>query len=206
MILLNNILNALIMAYIMPLLPYPNNGLEPIISAATIDYHYGKHLQTYVNNLNALVPGTEFENKDIEYVVKEAPEGPIFNNAGQVINHTLYFMQLTPAPENKEPYGKLKEQIEKNFGSFENMKKLLSEAAITLFGSGWAWLSKDREGNLQIGKYYNGDNPLRHGLTPLLGIDVWEHSYYLDYQNRRADHVNRIREIINWKVINDRFI
>ena len=151
------------MVFTMPALPYPNNGLEPIISSSTIEYHYGKHLQTYVNNLNSLVPGTEFEGKNLEYIVENAPDGGIFNNAGQVLNHTLYFLQFAPATEKKEPCGKLKEAIDRDFGSFENLKKQLSDAAVTLFGSGWAWLSEEKDGKLTIGKYANGDNPLRHG-------------------------------------------
>lgn len=203
-----NILTSLIttiMIYNMPALPYPNNGLEPTISLMTIDYHYGKHFQTYVNNLNNLVPGTSFEGKSVEEIVETAPDGPIFNNAGQVLNHTLYFLQFTPNPERKEPQGKLMDAINKDFGSFENFKKQMSDAAITLFGSGWAWLESTKDGKLQIGKYINGDNPRRHGNKPLLTIDVWEHAYYLDYQNKRADHVNKIWDIIDWPVVESRF-
>ncbi len=199
-----NFINTIVMAFTMPLLPYPNNGLEPVISASTIDYHYGKHLQTYVNNLNNLVPGTEYEGKSLEYIVEKAPDGAIFNNAGQVLNHTLYFLQFTPNPKKKEPTGKLKEAIDRDFGSFENMKKQLSDASVTLFGSGWGWLSQDKDGKLSIGKYANGDNPLRYGKQPLLGIDVWEHAYYLDYQNRRADHVANVWDIIDWDVVENR--
>ncbi len=202
--LITNIINSIIMVFTMPALPYPNNGLEPIISTSTIEYHYGKHLQTYVNNLNSLVPGTEFEGKNLEYIVENAPDGGIFNNAGQVLNHTLYFLQFAPATEKKEPCGKLKEAIDRDFGSFENLKKQLSDAAVTLFGSGWAWLSEEKDGKLTIGKYANGDNPLRHGKQPLLGIDVWEHAYYLDFQNKRADHVAKIWDIVNWNVVEKR--
>ncbi len=199
-----NFINTIVMAFTMPLLPYPNNGLEPVISASTIDYHYGKHLQTYVNNLNNLVSGTEYEGKSLEYIVEKAPDGAIFNNAGQVLNHTLYFLQFTPNPKKKEPTGKLKEAIDRDFGSFENMKKQLSDASVTLFGSGWGWLSQDKDGKLSISKYANGDNPLRYGKQPLLGIDVWEHAYYLDYQNRRADHVANVWDIIDWDVVENR--
>ena len=188
----------------MPKLPYANNALEPVISQQTIEFHYGKHLQAYVNNLNGLVPGTEFEGKNLGEIVATAPDGPIFNNAGQVLNHTLYFLQFTPNPSSKEPTGKLAEAINRDFGSFDEMKKQLNAASVGLFGSGWAWLSIDKEGKLHITKEANGSNPLRNGLRPLLGIDVWEHAYYLDYQNRRADHVNAIWEIIDWDAIEKR--
>lgn len=192
------------MTYEMPKLPYAHDALEPVISKETIDYHYGKHLQTYVNNLNSLVPGTEYEGKAVEEIVASAPDGAIFNNAGQVLNHTLYFLQFSPKPANKEPKGKLAEAIKKDFGSFENFQKEFNAAAVGLFGSGWAWLSADKNGKLVITKEPNGSNPVRHGLKPLLGFDVWEHAYYLDYQNRRADHVNKLWEIIDWDVVEKR--
>lgn len=192
------------MTYEMPKLPYEKNGLEPVISRATIDYHYGKHLQTYVNNLNMLVPGTEFEGKSVEEIVASAPDGPIFNNAGQVLNHTLYFLQFSPAPSEKAPTGKLAKAIERDFGSFDHFKKEFATASTSLFGSGWAWLSVDKDGKLHITKEANGSNPWRTGLKPLLGFDVWEHAYYLDYQNRRADHIDRLWEIIDWKVVESR--
>ena len=136
-----------VMTYEMPKLPYANNALEPVISQQTIDYHYGKHLQTYVNNLNNLVPGTEFEGKDLLTIVATAPDGAIFNNAGQVLNHTLYFLQFAPKPAHSEPTGKLAEAIKRDFGSFENFKKEFNAAAVGLFGSGWAWLSADKTAN-----------------------------------------------------------
>ena len=139
---------SLVMTYEMPKLPYANNGLEPVISQATIDYHYGKHLQTYVNNLNSLVPGTEFEGKSVEEIVTSAPDGAIFNNAGQVLNHTLYFLQFTPKPSKHEPSGKLADGCYRDFGSFENFKKEFNTASTGLFGSVWAWLSVDKQGNL----------------------------------------------------------
>ena len=150
----------------MPKLPYANNALEPVISQQTIEFHYGKHLQAYVNNLNGLVPGTEFEGKNLGEIVATAPDGPIFNNAGQVLNHTLYFLQFTPNPSSKEPTGKLAEAINRDFGSFDEMKKQLNAASVGLFGSGWAWLSIDKEGKLHITKEANGSNPLRNGLRP----------------------------------------
>jgi Fe-Mn family superoxide dismutase len=188
----------------MPQLPYAHNALEPVISQQTIDFHYGKHLQAYVNNLNAMVPGTEFENKELTDIVATAPDGGIFNNAGQVLNHTLYFLQFTPKPSKSEPAGKLGEAIKRDFGSFANFKKEFTDASTSLFGSGWAWLSVDKNGKLKITKEANGSNPVRAGLTPLLGFDVWEHSYYLDYQNRRADHIAALWSIINWDVVEGR--
>lgn len=193
------------MTFEMPKLPYANDALEPVISQQTLNFHYGKHLQTYVNNLNSLVPGTEFENKSLESIVATAPDGGIFNNAGQVLNHTLYFLQLAPRPSHQAPLGKLAESLNRDFGSFENFKKEFSAAAVSLFGSGWAWLSADKEGKLHITKEPNGSNPLRNGLIPLLCFDVWEHAYYLDYQNRRADHLNALWDIIEWEVIEQRY-
>lgn len=192
------------MTYEMPKLPYANNALEPVISQQTMDLHYGKHLQAYVNNLNNLVPGTEFENKDLHTIVSTAPDGAIFNNAGQVLNHALYFSQFSPNPATKEPTGKLAEKINRDFGSFEDFKKEFTAASVSLFGSGWAWLSEDKNGKLLITKEANGSNPVRAGLNPLLGFDVWEHSYYLDYQNRRADHINALWNIIDWDVVSAR--
>ncbi len=193
------------MTYEMPKLPYANNALEPVISQQTIDFHYGKHLQTYVNNLNNLVPGTPYENKKVEEIVATAPDGPLFNNAGQVLNHTLYFLQFAPKPGKTEPSGKLAEAIVRDFGSFENFKKEFNTASTALFGSGWTWLAADKTGKLVITKEANGGNPIRNGLTPLLGFDVWEHAYYLDYQNRRADHVNALWDIVSWDVVERRY-
>lgn len=193
-----------IMNYQLVKLPYAANALEPIISQQTIEFHHGKHLQAYVNNLNNLVPGTEFEGKSVEEIVKSAPDGAIFNNAGQVLNHNLYFLQFAPNPSKKAPAGKLAEAIKRDFGSLENLQKELDAASVGLFGSGWAWLSVDSNGKLQITKEANGSNPLRHGLKPLIGFDVWEHAYYLDYQNKRADHINKLWEIIDWNVVEQR--
>ena len=164
----------------MPKLPYANNALEPVISQQTIEFHYGKHLQAYVNNLNNLIKGTEYEGKNLVEIIETAPEGAIFNNAGQVLNHTLYFLQFKPNPERKEPSGKLLEAINRDFGSFDEMKKQLNAASVGLFGSGWGWLAMDKEGKLSIRQEPNGCNPEKHGLKLILCIDVWEHSYYLD--------------------------
>lgn len=188
----------------LPKLPYGNGDLAPVISEETMNFHYGKHLLNYVNTLNTLVKGTEFEGKDINYVVKHAPEGPMYNNAGQVLNHTFYFLQFNPKPKSDKPSGKLLEAINKDFGSFDKFKEEFTKASITLFGSGWAWLSVDKSGKLVITKETNGGNPVRSDLKPLLGFDVWEHSYYLDYQNRRADHIDALWSIIDWEVVGSR--
>ena len=190
-----------IMNITMPTLPYAPNALEPVISEQTINFHYGKHLQNYVNTLNTLIQGTEFEGKSVEEIVKTAPDGPIFNNAGQTLNHTYYFLQFKSPVKGNEPTGKIAEALVRDFGSVENFKKEFTQAAATLFGSGWAWLSQDKDGKLVITKEANAGNPLRQGNNPLLGIDVWEHAYYLDYQNRRVDHLAALWDIIDWKVV-----
>ena len=188
----------------MPQLPYAPNALEPIISEQTINFHYGKHLQNYVNTLNNLIKGTELEGKSVEEIVKVAPEDPVFNNAGQVLNHTLYFIQFKSPVSGNVPQGKIAEAINASFGDFETFKKEFTQASVSLFGSGWAWLSQDQSGKLVITKEPNGGNPLRSGLNPLMGIDVWEHAYYLDYQNRRPEHIAAVWEIIDWEVVGKR--
>lgn len=193
------------MKHEMPMLPYAHEALEPVISRQTIDFHYGKHLQAYINNLNNLIAGTEFETKELTDIVATAPVGGIFNNAGQVLNHTLYFLQFAPKPQSNIPQGKLAAAIDRDFGSFENFRKEFTTAATGLFGSGWAWLSVDKDGKLHITQESNAGNPLRSGFTPLLCFDVWEHAYYLDYQNRRADHLNALWNIIDWEVVKQRW-
>lgn len=184
-------------------LPYATNALEPVISQQTIELHHGKHLQTYVNNLNNLVPGTKYENMDLISIIKDS-EGGVFNNAGQILNHEIYFTSFSPNGGG-EPKGKLAEAINLQWGSFENFKKEFNAAGAAVFGSGWVWLAKDGSGKLSIEKEPNGSNPVVKGLTPLLGFDVWEHAYYLDYQNRRADHLAELWKIINWNVVSARY-
>ncbi|MEE1232366.1 MAG: superoxide dismutase [Phocaeicola sp.] len=193
------------MKHEMPQLPYAPDGLTPVISADTLSYHYGKHLQAYINNLNTLTAGTEYEQQTVEEIVASAPAGAIFNNAGQVLNHTLYFLQFTPAPQRNRPEGPLAEAIDRDFGSFENLQQEMSNQAATLFGSGWAWLYAGADGKLGLGKYPNAECPLRENRTPLLCIDVWEHAYYLDYQNRRADYIKALWNIIDWETIERRY-
>lgn len=183
-------------------LPYEANALEPVISARTISFHYDKHLRNYVNTLNKLIENTPFEAMSLEEIVKQS-DGPIFNNAGQVLNHNLYFTQFSPTPQ--APNGKLAEAINSQWGSLESFQKEFSNAGVTLFGSGWAWLSKNQAGELVITKEPNAGNPLTKGLTPLLCFDVWEHAYYLDYQNRRADQLNDLWKIVDWEIVGQRF-
>ena len=189
------------MNFSLPTLPYAPTALEPIISEQTLAFHHGKHHQTYVDNLNKMVPGTPFENSNLEEIVKTAPAGPIFNNAAQVWNHTFYFEALTPAGK---PTPALPE-IEAQYGSFDAFKEEFSKAALALFGAGWLWLAKGADGKLQIVPEVNAGNPLTKGLKPILCFDVWEHAYYLDYQNRRAEYVTKIWDILNWEVILKRF-
>lgn len=184
-------------------LPYATDALEPVISKQTIELHYGKHHQAYVDNLKKLVVGTKFEDADLETVVKES-DGAIFNNAGQILNHNLYFTSFKK-DGGGEPTGRLGEAISEQFGSFDKFKEEFNAAGVSVFGSGWVWLAKDANGKLSIEKESGGGNPVTKGLTPILGFDVWEHSYYLDYQNRRGDHLKEIWKIINWEVVGQRY-
>lgn len=186
-------------------LPYAPNALEPVISQETIEYHYGKHLQTYVDNLNKLVAGTEFESMPLEQIVAKS-QGGIFNNAGQILNHNLYFLQFSPvAADNHKPQGAILEAINRDFGSFDAFKAEFEQKGTTLFGSGWVWLSADKDGKLVITQETNANNPVTKGLKPLLTMDVWEHAYYIDYRNRRAAHLQSLWLIINWNEINRRY-
>lgn len=187
-------------------LPYAPNALEPVISRQTIEFHYGKHLQTYVDNLNKLVAETEFKDLPLEEIVCKA-QGGIFNNAGQILNHNLYFTQFAPNPQNTSPLipEPLAQAITRDFGSFEAFKAEFEQKGVTLFGSGWVWLSADKDGKLIITQEPNANNPVTKGLTPLLTMDVWEHAYYLDYQNRRAAHLQALWQIINWEEIARRY-
>ncbi|OJV37799.1 MAG: superoxide dismutase [Bacteroidia bacterium 43-41] len=199
----NNFKNKETMKFEKVALPYATDALEPVISKTTVELHYGKHHQAYVDNLNKLIVGTEFENADLETIVKKS-SGAIFNNAGQTLNHNLYFTSFKPNGGG-EPKGKLAEAIKSQFGSFDKFKEEFSAAGVSLFGSGWVWLAKDASGKLSIEKDSNAGNPLTKGLTPILGFDVWEHSYYLDYQNRRADHLKELWKIIDWDVVGSRY-
>ena len=185
-------------------LPYAADALEPVISKETIGFHHGKHLLAYVNNLNGLLEGSPLADLPLEEIVKKA-EGGILNNAGQILNHELYFGQFQAPKENNQPTEKMAEAIVRDFGSFEAFKEEFQKKGATLFGSGWVWLSADKDGKLVITQETNAANPVQRGLKPLLTFDVWEHAYYLDYQNRRPDHLAALWQIVNWEVVEKRF-
>ncbi len=191
------------MKFELPTLPYAANALEPVISEKTIGFHYGKHHQAYVNNLNNLVEGTEFADADLETIIKKS-QGGIFNNAAQVWNHTFYFTSFSPEGGG-DPTGSLAVAIDKEFGSFDAFKEAFGKAAATLFGSGWAWLVKDADGKLKIVQTSNAANPMTDGLTPILTCDVWEHAYYLDYQNKRPDYIAGFWKVVDWNIVGSRY-
>ena len=186
-------------------LPYAMDALEPVISKQTLEFHHGKHLAGYVNNLNVLLEGSPLAGLPLEEIVLKA-EGGMLNNAGQILNHELYFGQFRAPKADNAPTGKLAEVIVRDFESFEAFKEAFQKAGATLFGSGWVWLSADKDGKLVITQETNAANPIQKGLKPLLTFDVWEHAYYLDFQNRRADHLAALWQIIDWKVIENRFL
>lgn len=185
-------------------LPYAPDALEPVISAQTLGFHHGKHLQGYVNNLNAALPGSGFEGLELEEIVRKA-SGGIFNNAGQILNHNLYFTQFRAPKADNAPVGALAAQIVKQFGSVEAFQAEFVAKGAGLFGSGWVWLSADDKGELVITQEPGAGNPVTKGLRPLLTFDVWEHAYYLDYQNRRPDHLKALWSIVNWEEIERRY-
>lgn len=191
------------MKFTQPRLPYAPDALEPVISAMTIDYHYGKHEKAYIDTVNALIENSPFSEMRLEQIICQS-DGKLFNNASQAWNHIFYFFQFSPEGL-KEPTGKLREQIEAQFGSVDAFKKKFEEAGATLFGSGWVWLSKDDKGTLFITQGGNASNPLTQGLIPVMTFDVWEHAYYLDYQNRRADYLHSLWDIVDWDVISRRY-
>ncbi|MBN1949814.1 MAG: superoxide dismutase [Bacteroidales bacterium] len=191
------------MSFELPQLPYALDALAPAISKKTLEFHYGKHHQAYVNNLNGLIPGTPYEQMSLEEIIKSA-EGGIFNNAAQIWNHSFYFSSFSPQGGG-EPEGLFLTAIQQSFGSYAELKDQFSKAAASLFGSGWAWLVRKNNGALKIIQGSNAENPLREGLVPILTCDVWEHAYYLDYQNRRPDYIKAFWDIIDWKVVGKRF-
>ena len=191
------------MKYELIKLPYEANALEPVISKETLGFHHGKHLNAYVNNLNAAIEGTKYEEMPLEEIVKTA-DGGVFNNAGQILNHNLYFTQFRAPKADNKPTGVIAQWIDKQFGSFEAFKEEFVKKGATLFGSGWVWLSADKDGKLVITQETNASNPVQRGLRPLLTFDVWEHAYYIDYQNRRPDYLNALWQIIDWDVVNER--
>ena len=184
-------------------LPYAIDALEPVISKQTLEFHHGKHLAGYVNNLNGLLEGSPLAGLPLEEIVCKS-SGGILNNAGQILNHELYFGQFCAPKDGNAPTGKLAEAIVRDFGSLDAFKEAFQKAGATLFGSGWVWLSADQDGKLVITQEPNASNPVQKGLKPLLTFDVWEHAYYLDYQNRRPDHLAALWQIVDWEVIEQR--
>ena len=192
-------------------LPYALDALEPVISKQTLEFHHGKHLQAYVDNLNKLLPGSGLEGLGLEEIVARA-EGGLFNNAGQVLNHEMYFEQFSPLPVRKSPSGDFLEAIKKQWVTLDAFMLEFEMAGASLFGSGWVWLQADADGSLSIGKYAGADNPVAHvmpgsigHLRPILTFDVWEHAYYLDYQNRRAEYLHKLWDILDWNVVQQRY-
>lgn len=185
-------------------LPYAPEALEPVISKKTLEFHHGKHLAGYVNNLNGLLKDSPLAGLSLEGIVCKS-DGGILNNAGQILNHNLYFGQFCAPKADNSPVGELAAAIVRDFGSFEAFKEEFQKKGATLFGSGWVWLSADKDGKLVITQETNAANPIQKGLKPLLTFDVWEHAYYLDYQNRRPDHLAALWQIIDWNVIENRY-
>lgn len=191
------------MAFTLPELPYSKDALTPHISAETLEFHYGKHHKAYVDNLNKLVPGTEFEGKSLEEIIMKS-SGPVFNNAAQVWNHTFFWNCMTPNGGG-DPSGELADAIKRDFGSVQAFKEKFADASVKQFGSGWGWLVKRKDGKLDVVSTSNAQNPMTEGHKPLLTLDVWEHAYYIDYRNRRPDFANAFWNIVNWKFVEQNF-
>lgn len=191
------------MKFQQPKLPYPQDALSPVISPLTIEYHYGKHEKAYIDNLNKLIEGTEFEDMPLEDIILKS-DGKIFNNASQAWNHIFYFFQFSPDGQ-KDPSGKLRDQIESQFDTLDAFKKDFEDAGATLFGSGWVWLASDKNGKLYILQGKNAENPMTNGLKPILTFDVWEHAYYLDYQNLRGSYLHKLWDIVDWSIVERRY-
>lgn len=191
------------MKFTKPKLPYSPDALAPVISEETVNFHWGKHEQNYIDTTNALIEGTEFQDMSLEEIIVKS-DGKLFNNASQAWNHIFYFLQFMPGGQT-EPSGALLKQIESQFGSFDAFKEKFEDAGATLFGSGWVWLSADDKGSLVITAAKNAENPMTQGLRPLLVFDVWEHAYYLDYQNRRKDYLTKLWDIVDWSIIEIRY-
>lgn len=201
--LLLTIHTLMIMTHSLPALPYEMEALAPHMSRETLEYHYGKHLKTYIDNLNNLIVGTPFAEMPLEEICVKA-EGPIFNNGAQAWNHIFFFNSLTPTSQGA-PTGALAAAIDRDFGSLEAFKEQFGKAATSLFGSGWVWLCSDKDGKLSIVAEPNAGNPLKKGLTPLLCIDVWEHAYYIDYRNSRPEFIKNFWKLVNWEVVEQRY-
>ena len=191
------------MEHKLPELPYAMDALQPHISRETLEYHYGKHHNAYVNNLNNIIKGTEFQDQNLEDIIKKS-SGGIFNNAAQVWNHTFYWHCMSPNSEG-HPAGNLAKAIEAKFGTFDDFKKQFSQTAATLFGSGWAWLVKNQDGSIELMATGNAGTPMTSGKTALLTCDVWEHSYYIDYRNARPSYIEHFWNLVNWKFVANNF-
>lgn len=191
------------MKFDLPKLPYAPDALMPAISPLTIEKHYGVHTRNYINTLNELKAGTEFDDMGLDEIVRKS-DGKLFNNASQAWNHLFYFFQFSP-DGIKEPSGKLREEIDAQFGSLDEFKKKFEDAGKTLFGSGWVWLAADAEGKLFILQGKNAENPMTKDLRPIMTFDVWEHAYYIDYFNRRDEYLHRLWDILDWNVIENRY-
>ena len=191
------------MTYEQPTLPYQPDALEPVISRETIDYHYGKHEKAYIDNLNKLIKGTEYEDMDLEEIIRHS-DGALYNNAAQAWNHIFYFFTFSPEG-NREPTGDLRRAIDRDFGSFDKFKETFEQAGASLFGSGWVWLARDDDGRLFVTQGQNAMNLLKDGLVPLLTFDVWEHAYYIDYKNLRASYLKKLWDIVDWDIVADRY-
>lgn len=202
----NNSKKGKIMKFELITLPYATDALQPVIGKQTVELHHGKHLANYVNTMNSIIEGdAKYDGKSLVEIVKMS-EGKLFNQAGQTLNHNIYFSQFAPVEKaQKAPTGDLAKAIDAKFGSFDNFKKEFNTATAAVFGSGWGFLVTDKEGNLSIATGRNAENPVTDGLIPLVAIDVWEHSYYLDFQNRRADHLTEVWSIVDWKVVEKRY-
>ena len=192
------------MAHTLPELNYAYDALAPYVGAETMELHHSKHHQAYVDNLNKLTAGTEFEGMSLEDIVVKAPAGGIFNNAGQHWNHCQFWEMMSPNGGN-EPTGALADAINKTFGSFEDFKTQFEGTGVATFGSGWAWLAQNADGSIELMSASNADNPLRHGKNALLGVDVWEHAYYVDYRNRRPEYLKQFWNVVNWDNVAERF-
>ncbi|MBT4937140.1 superoxide dismutase [Candidatus Peregrinibacteria bacterium] len=189
--------------FTLPQLPYTLDALAPYISKETLEFHYGKHHQTYIDKLNGLIPGTEFENMDLEDIVKNS-SGGVFNNAAQIWNHTFYFEGFAPNAQ-KSPTGALADSINNSFGSFEEFKKQFTDTSINTFGSGWAWLIKKSDGSLELASTSNAATPITEGKIPILTCDVWEHAYYIDCRNARPKYLENFWEVVDWKKVEERY-
>ncbi len=193
------------MKFTRPELNYSFDSLSPTISGDTINLHYGKHLQGYINNLNNLIMGSGYEHSTLEDIICDASISPLYNNAAQVWNHIFYFDSLS-AEGRREPIGSLAKAIDQFFGSFEEFKAEFESKGTSIFGSGWVWLSRTGNDELRITQEVNAGNPMREGLVPLLTFDVWEHAYYVDYQNRRAEHLSKMWDVVDWSVVESRYL